>query len=126
MHIPKSPTSPMFVKFPDFFPRSRVTSSVVFPAIHTGARCFRCFFPVSRKETINFSRGHFVMTIRKISIISSSTLKKSVYPHAIFMFMTKLEIAGYCPNSFIGVLMDRGQVEVINNAKKNEGNFQPA
>ena len=75
MHIPKSPTSPMFVKFPAFFPRSRVTSSVVFPAMHTGARCFRCFFPVSRKKRRNFSRAH--MTIRKISTFSSSTLEKA-------------------------------------------------
>ena len=91
MHIPKSPTSPMFVKFPAFFPRSRVTSSVVFPAMHTGARCLRCFFPVSRKKRRNFLRGHFVMTIRKIRTSSSSTLKKSVYAHKIIIFMFKNE-----------------------------------
>lgn len=47
IHISKSPTSPMFVKFPAFFPRSKVRSSVVFPAMQTGARCLRCFFPVA-------------------------------------------------------------------------------
>lgn len=127
MHIPKSPTSPMFVKFPAFFPRSRVTSSVVFPAMHTGARCLRCFFPVSRKKRRNFSRGHFVMTIRKIRTSSSSTLKKSVYAHKIIIFMFKLEtkIAGYWPNSFIWRFNGRGQAQVNNNAKTNEGNFQP-
>lgn len=125
MHIPKSPTSPMFVKFPAFFPRSRVTSSVVFPAMHTGARCLRCFFPVSRRKRRNFSRGHFAITIRKISTSSSLTLKKSIYPHEIIIFMTRLlvKIARYWPNSFILGFNGRGQVEVINNAKKNEANF---
>lgn len=53
MHISKSPTSPMLVKFPALFPSSKVTSSVVFPAIQTGARCFRCFFPVSDEKIQN-------------------------------------------------------------------------
>lgn len=52
MHISKSPTSPMLVKFPALFPRSKVTSSVVFPAMQTGARCFRCFFPVSMEKIL--------------------------------------------------------------------------
>lgn len=67
------------------------------------------------------------MTIRKIRTSSSSTLKKSVYAHKIIIFMFKLEIkiAGYWANSFIWRFNGRGQVQVSNNAKTNEGNFQP-
>lgn len=66
------------------------------------------------------------MTIRKIRTSSSSTLKKSVYAHKIIIFMFKheIKIAGYWPNSFIWRFNGRGQVQVNNNAKTNEGNFQ--
>lgn len=59
IHISKSPTSPMLVKFPAFLPRSKVTSSVVLPAMQIGARCFRCFFPVSVGQTYNKSGRKF-------------------------------------------------------------------
>ena len=45
-----------------------------------------------------------------------------------YALLTKGEVkmAGYWPRSFICVFMDRDEVEVHKNAKKNEANIQPS
>ena len=45
-----------------------------------------------------------------------------------FAFLTKpmIKMAGYWPSSFLSVFMDRDDVEVHKNGKKNEVYIQPA
>ena len=56
MQMSKSPTSPIFVKFPALRPRARVVSSRTLSAWQTGARCFLCLLPFSsgERQQINF------------------------------------------------------------------------
>ena len=63
-------------------------------------------------------------TLEAVTLIKRKL--RSIGTSSLVRYKREVKMAGYWPSSFFAFFMDRDEVEVHKNAKKNEANIQPS